>query len=199
MLKYYQYITEVKNNIPEIIKAAKNGSNAKVQQLIKKKVNINEQDENGDTALIEAVNGNFLMVVDTLLKAGADPNIQNKEKHSALMYARTSKIMEKLLNSGANVNLTNNNGRSVITLLLNNNINLLKILLNNSFALNINFDIKDINDNNFYDNIKNELERPFAPEFKKKELNEILKYMDEKYPQYKKEWDFKKAKLNYNL
>ena len=74
---------------------------------------INFKNNNGNTALIYASNGNFTGIVELLLNKGADPNIQDNNGNTALMYASDSgfiNIVKLLLNKGADPNIQDNNG-----------------------------------------------------------------------------------------
>lgn len=200
MLKYNDYINEALKKVdPEIISAAKKGSNSKIEKLIKSGADINVKDVVGRTALMYATDGKFISVVDTLLNAGADVNITTNFGENVLTFARTTKILNKLLDAGADVNKQNSNGRTVLTTYLSGNKDLLKVILDRREELKVDFDIKDVNGDNFYDNIKLELNARFIPDSVKNEILKIKEFMDIHYPQYKKEWDFKETINKYNL
>lgn len=55
--------------------------------LAAKNIELNLQDINGNTALIKAVRAGYIGIIEPLLKAGASPNVCNKEGKSALDYA----------------------------------------------------------------------------------------------------------------
>jgi tellurium resistance protein TerD len=59
-------------------------------------------------------------IVELLLKAGADPNIKNVDKNTALMTCylkeRDKDILELLLQAGADANLLNKDGVSILSL-----------------------------------------------------------------------------------
>lgn len=83
-------------------------------------LNVNEQDENGRTKLMEAsINGN-LELVDDLIYAGAILDICDKDGNTALMLAtmnqKNSEIIKLLLSNGANFRRKNNDGLSALML-----------------------------------------------------------------------------------
>lgn len=66
-----------------------------------------------DTALIEAARNNHAAIVQALITAGADLNLQNMEGRTALIEAICfghSEIALALIRSGANLNLQDSNG-----------------------------------------------------------------------------------------
>lgn len=79
-------------------------------------MDINEQDENGWTALMHAINNSDNKNIITLLRNGANPDIQSNEGITALMLAANHNIlaMEPLLKHGANPNLIDSEGNSAI-------------------------------------------------------------------------------------
>ena len=97
--------------------------------LIKIGVDVNLQDEFGNTALIEAVKDNISTIVkkynkkcalltkstnydlvELLIKMGANVTVQNNEKNTALHYTRMEDIAELLLKNGAHTNIINSKG-----------------------------------------------------------------------------------------
>lgn len=196
-------ITEAAKNYkdPEIVSATKRGSNNKVKLLIKNGVDINATDIIGRTSLSWAVEKKFIVIVETLINAGADVNMISVQGITALMHASTVKIFNKLLDADADVNIPNKSNRTAIsTFLSNNNFDLLYMLLERKKELKLDLDIKDINGNNLYDNLKIELyQSNFLPDYRIKELKKLELYMDEHFPQYREEWDFKNAQFKYNL
>ena len=65
-----------------------------VQNFVNQGININSQNSNGDTVLIEASKNGYLSVVEFLADAGADMNVQNKYRNTALMWASTHGYLE---------------------------------------------------------------------------------------------------------
>ena len=75
---------QTNNNIFE---AARDGNIDIVKLLLKEHVDINIQDENGETALMLASKNGHIQVVELLLKEHADVNIQNQDGLTAIMLA----------------------------------------------------------------------------------------------------------------
>ena len=68
-------------------KAARDGNVDVVELQLKEHVDINIQDENGETALMLASKNGHIQVVELLLKEHADVNIQNEDGDTAIMLA----------------------------------------------------------------------------------------------------------------
>ena len=82
--------------------AAGKGDNAKVEELLGKGANVNFQETDGRTALIEAVYNNHADTVKLLLDKGADPNKRKGDGATALSFARKyPPITEMLKKAGA--------------------------------------------------------------------------------------------------
>ena len=119
-----------------LLTAAGNGINKAVQFFLEMGVNIDNVDSNGRTALMLASKAGHEEIVETLLsarangsqdghsrvgqillKGGADPNIQEKDGRSALMYASQnghSEVVQILLKGGADPNIQEKDGRSAL-------------------------------------------------------------------------------------
>lgn len=67
-----------------------------VQYLISLRIDVNAQNDNGDTALHLATNKNHIDVVQVLLQVGANRNIQNKAGKTAPDLARTAEMKKAL-------------------------------------------------------------------------------------------------------
>lgn len=63
------------------------GNSKLVQLCISNKININAQNNDGRTGLINAAENGSADIVDKLLLAGADPSIKDKDKKIAIWYA----------------------------------------------------------------------------------------------------------------
>lgn len=89
--------------------SAKAGAKAEFSELLKGNASeavINSVDDDGYSLLASAVIGKNAEIVDTLLRAGANPNIQAEDGQTPLHLAATygeSAIATMLLNSGAKV------------------------------------------------------------------------------------------------
>lgn len=107
-----------------LITAAGNGDVARVKALLEDGADPNAQDEFGNTALMSAaINndppmGKYTAVVEALLAAGANPDIQHRIfGHTALMSAITNgdiPTIKALLAGGADRNLRDMNGRTAL-------------------------------------------------------------------------------------
>jgi ankyrin repeat protein/outer membrane protein assembly factor BamB len=89
--------------------------NEEVKKLLDKGVDVNVRNDDGNTALIEAVNDGNVELVKMLLQAGANPNLKN-DSGTALhlilnpYYAKVKgEIIKLLLDAGADFNLKNVN------------------------------------------------------------------------------------------
>lgn len=94
-----------------------------VEYLIQVVDNINGATKDGSPLMAAAVKG-YNSIVQLLLDAGADPNIEDMNKTTALHYAATFKnydLVIMLLNSGANPNHKNNINQSPYDLALIHN------------------------------------------------------------------------------
>jgi len=200
MLKYNEYITEASKSTEDpFILTAKRGSSEKIKQFIKNdKIDINMQSKSDKrTALMWASIESFLIIVDTLLKAGADPNITDNENRTPLMAASTIKIIDKLLEYNANVNIQNYNaGDTAIMEYLDyrTSSEVMISLLEKFLEKGLNLDIKNHKKENFYQKLKRKMNDNNDIEFQK-----IEKYMDEKFPQYKDEWVLEHDAIKFNL
>jgi hypothetical protein len=75
-------------NEDALVTAAYEGNINTVKHLLKIGKNIDAQDENGDTALMEAINEEWYHIALYLIKKGADVNICNNDGDSALDLAK---------------------------------------------------------------------------------------------------------------
>ena len=96
--------------------AIKRGYTNIVRILLNKYSNINKQDDDGNTLLMQAIQNNNLEIVKLLLQAGADVNIKDNQNLTALIIAialpisslgkikGNIKLVRTLIDYGANVN-----------------------------------------------------------------------------------------------
>jgi len=87
-----------------------------VSFLIRKGANVNQQDGDGQTALMWAIEYERPDYVESLLMVGADPNIREVSQdwgplHKACFYS-LPKVVKMLLDKGADVNHVDETGRS---------------------------------------------------------------------------------------
>ena len=85
-----------------------------VKSLLKEGANPNEKDSKGRTPLHNAAQKNEPQSIAILLAAGADPNTQDNNGETPLYYVSNPDIVQKLIESGANLFITNNNGKSLL-------------------------------------------------------------------------------------
>lgn len=96
-----------------------------VEILLKYEANINIEDSYNQTPLFEAIKQNDVEIIDLLLAGGADIEHKNREGRTALMVSAFDKsridAMKKILSFGANVNATDNLGKTALMHAINNN------------------------------------------------------------------------------
>ena len=123
-----------------LLSAQINNTDAVRDQLtdpdIRVNIRINDADENGDTALMYAVQNNNIELVRLLLENGADVNIENEQAETALHYAAEQQvnlqILELLLNRGADPNSKDFIGNTPLHISIqNHNLPLCQLLLQN--------------------------------------------------------------------
>jgi len=135
----------IKEDIPQIeadhtalLDAAKWGKVDQIEELLKKPyINIDSRDSDGNTPLMVAIRRFFgitkIEAVKLLLNAGANPNIQNKDKDTPLIYAveyNYPEIVQMLIDHGANPNTANKNRDTALALATKgNNLEIIEILL----------------------------------------------------------------------
>ena len=97
------------------------------QLLISIGANIDLQDKEGNTPLLNAIknikkdSGHF-DIVKMLLEKGASPNIANNEKNVPLHFANSKELVELLLNNGAKTDFKNNKDQTPKDLAFQNNV-----------------------------------------------------------------------------
>lgn len=115
--------------------AIKNNDNDLFQKILPN-CGVNQRDCLGDTPLHIAAAYNQVVMVERLLEYGADVNARGCAGASPLMCAcQNSIISTRLLETGANINFTNDHGCSVLHFAIcqsNQNVNkeIIKLLLN---------------------------------------------------------------------
>ena len=130
----------IENNYQQLLLLAKGGDNDiflnvfnKILSLPKDLLDINYYDGKGFTALHYACNEGNLKIVEILLNAKCDPNIQNCEKEIPLHLASKKgylDICKKLVENGASINTNNFDKNTPIHFAcMNNDIELLKFFL----------------------------------------------------------------------
>ena len=116
--KYYQMFLE-KGLRPSkkhtIIQLAKRNLFELLKDAIDGGADVDSCEIDGSTALIEAVKVGNLDMVDYLLKKGASLEIEDNKGDTAIYYSESEEIIEKLLDSGLNINHKNKEGKTVVT------------------------------------------------------------------------------------
>jgi uncharacterized protein len=100
-----------------LIEATKKNDSPTVSNLLKQKVNVNEQLPDGATALHWAVHNDNISLIEQLIKAGADINIADQGGATALWVAVSNdkpEIVVRLLKAGANPNAALGSGETVL-------------------------------------------------------------------------------------
>jgi ankyrin repeat protein len=131
-----------------------NNSIKTMKFFIEKNININLQDNRGETALMYAIDYDNIEMIRLLLNAGANPNVLNTHNHTALTLAivgnssNNIEIIEMLLNAGADATAKDRNNWTslmrAITLMQLMNCNytkkitkIVRILLNAGADVNV--------------------------------------------------------------
>lgn len=104
-----------------------------IEPLIEMGINIDEENDKKNTALIIASRKRNFEIIKILLKMGSNPNVINKYGMSALLYISTKlenkndyEIIKKLLIYGANPNYKNSNGTVALMFVSEKNTKLSK-------------------------------------------------------------------------
>ena len=113
-------------NVINLIEALKNGAD----------VNIKNRYNGYTTPIMLATKNNHLEIMQELINANADINLQDTQGCTAIMIATQNSniaIMQKLIESGADINLINKDGDSALLLaIFNRNTSMIDFLLANS-------------------------------------------------------------------
>ena len=205
MLKYNEYITEAKKEKEHpFLLAAKSGSANKVKDFIKSSVDINMQDSNKRTALMLASLEGFLIVVNALIDAGADVNLTDYMHRTALMMSKTNSIITKILSAkNIDVNIQDDKGNTVMMeqLTYDYSPRIMIRFLDQFLEKGLNLDIKNNRNLNFYEELQykilNTADRPPRHGSKLSDLYEFEKYMDNRFPKYKEDWNKNKWDIEW--
>lgn len=98
------FIITCVNNKKKLFTAVQNNDIKSVEKLIKSGVNINYKDNDGETALEEAVKTDNKDIVKLLISKGADLNTMDIQRSTPLSVIRSQSMMNLLLSNGANAN-----------------------------------------------------------------------------------------------
>ncbi|MCK9415792.1 ankyrin repeat domain-containing protein [Candidatus Dojkabacteria bacterium] len=168
-----------------------------VDTLIKNNADVNLSNSAGYTPLMLA---DTEKIIDMLLNVNnIDINKTTIYDDSALTKSYNNSIkIEKLLNQkNIDVNIQNIWGKTAIMNYIDNQIpeiNILEKMLDKGLNLNL----KNKDGNNLYDMLKEHIERKNDSQYIEKYLI-FEKYINERFPEIKNEWEFKNKIKKYNL
>jgi cytohesin len=111
------------------------------ETLLKKGIDINGKDIEGNTPLLSALLNNYDDLAIFFIKNGADVNVQNKLGNAPLHYISQVKTLQAILEKKPNLNIKNNQGNTPLHFA--DNIQIAQILIENGANLDI-----ENNDNN---------------------------------------------------
>ncbi|MGB8366728.1 MAG: ankyrin repeat domain-containing protein [Candidatus Babeliales bacterium] len=141
-----------KNGLNNLMLAVIRGDKQIVLGLVSRGASINAEsrDQFGYAPLHFAVLQENIAMIETLLEKKADANLKSKTGQAPLhlvpyvgSYIQQKRSVDLLLNYGANINLRNTNGDTIVHIIVRgNNISLLKYLITR-FSTLINLDIKN--------------------------------------------------------
>ena len=106
-----------------IFTAIKDNDVQGVKFLLKKDINLNAKDENGNTALIAAVKSNQERIVNLILQSDVKVDTKDSEGNTAVMIAANQGndvLLGMLLHYYPNLNNRNSNGATALMLAVNN-------------------------------------------------------------------------------
>lgn len=121
----------------EVIKA---GRLRIAESLIEAGADVNQKDDEGNTALLLAVKNGYSSLIDPLLNKNADIEATNNDEMSALKLAicyATASDVDLLVLRGANVNAAGENGyTSLMRAALRNDTDMMNVLIENGACVN---------------------------------------------------------------
>ena len=121
-----------------LLKACINGTPEKVKLLLEHGANINLKDKMGFSPLLNSMR-NHRDVAKLLLEFGADPDVKDDDGETPLMWASSSRNIEKaklLLDYGADVNVKNKEGRTALDMVSYSDIDMAKLLIEHGADVN---------------------------------------------------------------
>ncbi len=92
----------------------------RIEPFIEAKANFDEQDENGDTALMLAIKNSNFNDAQRLIEVGADLELKNKNGETAFMlacmqnYDMFGEVIKQLIEHGASVRIISNEGKKAL-------------------------------------------------------------------------------------
>ena len=124
-----------------LIESAASGDIEKLQELIHEGSDVNQQDEEGRTALIDASRADHLQCVELLTDAGADVNMTGLNGWTALFTAsirgHTSVVRHLVQKCSADVNMLDSKGSALMYAAAKNRVESVRILLQHGADVNI--------------------------------------------------------------
>ncbi len=131
----------------DFLDAIKRGDLVKIKSYLNNNIDINMIDNNGNTALINAISNNHFNTAKLLIKSGADVNISNKNKETALMMFKLNPsgsnnidsiidMMNFLIKYNVNINDSDTNGKTILMKFVNVNYRLTKFLIDKDANIN---------------------------------------------------------------
>ena len=114
-----------KNALINLCNYGGSGAVNEARDLIARGINIDEQDENGKTALMRAAAYNRLEIAQELIRAGAALDVQGSDGWTALMRAvsfNSLEIVQELVRAGAALDLQDKDGETALQIARNNGL-----------------------------------------------------------------------------
>ncbi|WP_391117214.1 M48 family metallopeptidase [Psychrobacillus sp. L3] len=132
-LEEFEEVAEAEEEIPSFIVAVANDDFNKVNQLIEKGEDLNQEDFNDNTALDWAVKGGNPKMVELLLNSGADSNYESSYGMTSLMTAGEigdPNMVKILVEGGGDPNYQEYNGMTALFYAVySSNLETVKVLL----------------------------------------------------------------------
>jgi ankyrin repeat protein len=154
--------------------------------LIKKKINLNNQEKEYGLAIIhQSIINNNPTITKLIIDNGADINLQDYHGNTALIYSINDVLIEQIniliLCSELNYNLTNINGNTGLHIILENIDNFPENIIK-IFIENTNLNIQNNDGNTCLHLLNKDLLKKYENIFEKKELNIFIKNNNNKTP-----------------
>ncbi len=134
LLCAWKMLKKVQNaKLEDLLKKEKKKNRNKLKQNLESDIDVNAQDDDGFTALMEASAQGNLELITFLVNNGANVNIQSSDGVTALMVTALGghlKIVKFLVNNGADVDQQNNDGWSALMVATNGNLEIVQFLVN---------------------------------------------------------------------
>jgi ankyrin repeat protein len=111
-----------------------------ISLLLKNGIDINYQNNKGDTVLMIAIKNKNTKLANFLIESGANINLENKDGMNALLLAISKSeyyIVNLLLNKGANVNMQLDDRTPLIQSIIKGDFNILKLLVDSGADVNM--------------------------------------------------------------